>query len=117
MSLGSSSPVSRATLRVAEGPGSGIKIPLGEGSFVIGRESRAGNDAGSLGGDPLLSRQHARIFARSGALMIEDLGSSNGTFVNDRRVAAATPLHPGDTIKCGSTTLMVEARRRAGDRR
>ncbi|MGA2929872.1 MAG: FHA domain-containing protein, partial [Solirubrobacteraceae bacterium] len=77
---------------------------------MIGRE---GADEGTLGSDPMLSRMHARISVSSEQLLIEDLGSSNGTFVNDVRIQEPTELEPGDTIKLGSSTLTIE---RAADR-
>jgi uncharacterized membrane protein YdfJ with MMPL/SSD domain len=76
--------------------------------LVIGRDSDAGDMAGALGGDPELSRTHARISAHEGRVMIEDLGSSNGTFVNDRRIDAPTEIHAGDTVRVGSTTLTLQ---------
>jgi uncharacterized membrane protein YdfJ with MMPL/SSD domain/pSer/pThr/pTyr-binding forkhead associated (FHA) protein len=99
--------VSRASLRVAAGPSAGTIIPLEGESLLIGRESD-GAAAVTLGGDPELSRRHARISEVEGRLMIEDLGSGNGTFVNDRRIEGPTELKPGDTIRVGSSTLAVE---------
>jgi uncharacterized membrane protein YdfJ with MMPL/SSD domain/pSer/pThr/pTyr-binding forkhead associated (FHA) protein len=80
-------------------------IPL-DREFVIGRASQV--TEGTLGGDPELSRIHARVSEVEGQLTIEDLGSSNGTFVNDRRIDAPTRLETGDTIRLGSTTLTFE---------
>ena len=74
---------------------------------MIGRDSQGGR-AGTLGDDPELSRRHAQISLTSGQLVVEDLGSSNGTFVNDVRIEGPTGLEPGDEIRCGSTTLTVE---------
>jgi FHA domain len=55
--------------------------------------------------DTYASQQHARVFARNGAWFVEDLGSTNGTFVNEQRLAAPAQLTPGDTIRIGTTTL------------
>lgn len=55
--------------------------------------------------DTYASQQHARVFARNGAWYVEDLGSTNGTFVNEQRLAAPAQLTPGDTIRIGTTTL------------
>lgn len=52
-----------------------------------------------------ISRRHARLFTRDGIHFIEDLGSTNGTAVNDQRVDAATQLRNGDLIKCGGAVL------------
>ena len=60
--------------------------------------------------EPSLSRQHARIRPLPYAFVIEDLGSTNGTFVNGQRVTAATPLRPGDSLQLGNVvTLRVQA--------
>ncbi|MEA2480198.1 MAG: hypothetical protein QOJ07_2120, partial [Thermoleophilaceae bacterium] len=80
--------------------------------LVIGRSS-AGE--GALGGDPELSRRHARLYRdATGALVIEDLGSTNGTWVNGQRAAAAVRLAPGDTLRIGRTTFQVAAATPAG---
>ncbi|MEA2479486.1 MAG: hypothetical protein QOJ07_1408, partial [Thermoleophilaceae bacterium] len=80
--------------------------------LVIGRSS-AGE--GALGGDPELSRRHARLYRDpTGALVIEDLGSTNGTWVNGQRAAAAVRLAPGDTLRIGRTTFQVAAATPAG---
>lgn len=57
-----------------------------------------------------VSRRHARITARSGKLVIEDLSSTNGTFINDVRVRALTPLSPGDRVRLGKAPLLVYRR-------
>jgi S1-C subfamily serine protease len=91
-------------LRVLAGNASGTEITLDD-DFVIGRS--AGSD-GRLGDDPELSRSHARIARRAGdQLSIEDLDSTNGTFVNGKRITDIQRLTPGDTIKVGTTTLQV----------
>ena len=91
-------------LRVTGGKASGTEISF-EDEFLIGR---ATTGEGRLGEDPELSRNHARIARRAGdQLTIEDLGSTNGTFVNGKRITDAQPLRPGDTVKLGTTTLQV----------
>jgi pSer/pThr/pTyr-binding forkhead associated (FHA) protein len=57
--------------------------------------------------DPTVSQLHARIFRREGRLYVEDLGSSNGTFVNRKKVAAPVAIRRGDRIALGSTVLEV----------
>jgi len=68
--------------------------------FTIGR--RRGCDL--VLSDPQASRTHARISAQDGAFVLEDLGSTNGTFVNDQRVQRQV-LRPGDEIQIGQTRL------------
>ena len=57
--------------------------------------------------NPAVSGHHARVFSESGAVILEDLNSTNGTFVNGQRVSQAL-AGPGDLIKIGSTTFRVE---------
>jgi hypothetical protein len=59
--------------------------------------------------DTYASQQHARLFARNGSWFVEDLGSTNGTFVNDQKLAAPAMLQPGDRVRIGQT--VVELRR------
>src|SRR3954467_15393158 len=93
------------TLKVTAGNATGQDIPL-EQELVIGRSTPG---LGSLGGDSEISRVHARIYHDpSGQLTVEDLGSTNGTFVNDNRISTPTPLRPGDQVRVGQTTLGVE---------
>jgi len=57
--------------------------------------------------DDYASSLHARVFRRDGGLFLEDLGSTNGTFLNDRKVAGAVPMQRGDRVKIGGTVLEV----------
>ena len=57
---------------------------------------------------PLVSRLHCRLTHTSaGALQVEDLGSTNGTIVNDQVIAGATPLAQGDTLRIGRVAFAV----------
>jgi pSer/pThr/pTyr-binding forkhead associated (FHA) protein/subtilisin family serine protease len=79
----------------------GAPIHLREGRTIIGRDS----DASQIGLDsPRVSRRHARIECYNGVCSVEDLDSSNGTFVNDHPVQHAT-LHPGDRLVLGGFEL------------
>ncbi len=91
-------------LWVTDGSAKGRRLTLGD-EFVIGRTERGD---GRLGDDPELSRRHARV-ARDpdGRLAIEDLGSANGTFVNDVRVRERQALNAGDVVRVGATTLQL----------
>jgi hypothetical protein len=57
--------------------------------------------------DTYISQQHARISSRNGDWVVEDLGSTNGTYLNQRRVTAPAELSPGDRIRVGKTTIEV----------
>jgi pSer/pThr/pTyr-binding forkhead associated (FHA) protein len=59
--------------------------------------------------DTYVSQQHARIFAKDDAWYVEDLGSTNGTFVNDQRLSSPAMVQSGDRIRLGTTE--VELRR------
>jgi hypothetical protein len=94
----------RLRLRVMEGAAAGTELAV-EDELLIGRH--VGGE-GTLGADPELSRQHARIYRGPQGWLVEDKGSTNGTFVNDRRIAAPTPLRAGDRIQMGGSTLEVQ---------
>ena len=100
-------------LLVTEGMAQGRRLSLGD-ELLVGR---AMGEEGRLGDDPNLSRRHARV-ARDpdGRLTVEDLGSANGTFVNDARVSERRRLAPGDSIRVGKTTLEVVESTRAPER-
>ena len=57
--------------------------------------------------DTYASQQHAKISNRNGSWVIEDLGSTNGTYLNQRKVTVPTALAPGDSIRIGKTVLEV----------
>jgi pSer/pThr/pTyr-binding forkhead associated (FHA) protein len=91
-------------LKVLAGPALSTEIPIGN-ELVIGRSRHGG---GSLGGDPELSRLHARIKRTpEGILVLEDLGSTNGTYLNEWRVTAPQQLRIGDQIALGQTLLKL----------
>lgn len=92
-------------LKVASGNAAGTVIEV-EDELVIGRQAAG---AGSLGNDIEISRQHARIASDAeGRYQIEDLGSTNGTFVNGRAVESPVTLETGDRIEMGASALIVQ---------
>jgi len=92
-------------LRVIEGNARGERLTV-ETDLLIGRASE--DSGGRLGDDPEISRRHARASrGADGALTIEDLGSANGTFVNDERIDAPRALELGDVVRLGQTVLRV----------
>ena len=93
-----------ARFEVVAGRAIGMSILLDD-ELLIGRHA---DGAGRLADDDEISRSHARIsLDRSGFCAIEDLGSTNGTFVNGLRIAGPQTLSVGDTIELGGTTLVV----------
>jgi pSer/pThr/pTyr-binding forkhead associated (FHA) protein len=92
-------------LRVTEGKARGKRLSV-DTDLLIGR--LAPEHDGRLGDDPVISRRHARVWrGADGQLTIEDLGSANGTFVNDERLGARRTLDLGDVIRVGKTVLQV----------
>lgn len=95
---------------------SGRRLRLEDGKdLLIGRATRDGEypdiDLGRDGGyDAGVSRRHAMISIRDGVCMLTDLSSSNGTFVNGRRLSPHQPvaLRNGDELKFGTLLLRVE---------
>ena len=89
-------------LNVTSGDAVGTSIAL-DGELVIGRSSA---ELPGLRTDTEISRVHARIWrAGEGELMIEDLGSRNGTFLNGSRIHGPRLLHAGDWLRTGRTTM------------
>jgi hypothetical protein len=58
--------------------------------------------------DTYVSQFHARIFSRDRSWCVEDLGSTNGTYVNQRRITAPAELRAGDRVRVGKTTLELK---------
>lgn len=81
----------------------GQDFDLGD-ELTVGRAPSCGV---SLPDDTFVSQIHARLFRRDQDLWIEDLGSTNGTFLNDRKVSAPSVMHQGDVLKVGKTILEV----------
>ena len=78
------------------------------GSVHAGRRGRGGRAGGcqvAIPEDTFASQIHARLFHRDGQTWVEDLGSTNGTFVNRSRVTAAVAVQRGDQVQIGNTVL------------
>lgn len=75
--------------------------------FTLGDEVTIGRAAGCQVtlDDTYVSQLHARIFVRDGRYLIEDLGSTNGTYVNREKVSAPAPLDPGDRLQVGNVVM------------
>ena len=91
-------------LKVAEPPAQrGTRYPVAD-EMTIGR----GNGCAVHVDDTFASQLHARVFRRDGTVFVEDLGSTNGTFLNRKKVHGPVPMHPGDRLQVGHTVLEVE---------
>lgn len=85
------------------GPTPGVTFPLEGEQLTIGRDSTNGvaiNDAE-------ISRKHARLMFQGGKYVLEDLGSTNGTFVNGQRLAGPIVLKTGDVVSLGEQIVLM----------
>lgn len=90
---------------IRSGPTAGKAYPLVKNEIFIGRD--LSNDI--VINDPEVSRRHARLFVQSGNVLIEDLGSTNGSSVNGQRLVSPYALRPGEVITLGERiTLLFE---------
>jgi hypothetical protein len=95
-----------ARLIVRSGPNPGTVFDLTKEVTMLGRDVT--NDIPL--GDAEISRQHARLTRTPGGMVLEDLGSTNGTFVNGERLTSPRLLQPGDTLGFGeNVTLTFES--------
>jgi pSer/pThr/pTyr-binding forkhead associated (FHA) protein len=85
------------------GPTPGKAFPVSGDSFTIGREP--GN--GIVINDPEISRKHSRMWLQGNTYSIEDLGSTNGTFVNGIRLTAPHSLRAGEVVALGEQISLV----------
>ena len=97
--------MSSFVLEIVEGPGAGRQMAL-DGTVEIGRDP-----ACTLAlDDDLVSRHHARLTARNGAVVAEDLDSTNGTFLNGMTLTGPVTVNPGDHLVIGVTVLELRTR-------
>jgi hypothetical protein len=78
--------------------------------FPLGEEVTIGRAPGCsvpLADDTYVSQLHARIYVRDGKPFVEDLGSTNGTFLNRDRLSTTMPLRRGDKLQIGRTVLEI----------
>ncbi|MGH3499090.1 MAG: FHA domain-containing protein FhaB/FipA [Nocardioidaceae bacterium] len=92
-------------LVVVDGPNSGMEVPLTDGPLLIGR----GSDAALRLDDDYVSTRHARIASNGEQWFVEDLGSTNGTYLGSQRVSTPTPIALGTPVRLGKT--IVELRK------
>jgi hypothetical protein len=91
---------SEARLIVERAPGHtpGMEYDVGDGA-VLGR----GDQAEIRLEDPFASSRHARLVRQGGIVVIEDLGSTNGTYLNEELLSGPQPLHQGDRVRIGDS--------------
>jgi pSer/pThr/pTyr-binding forkhead associated (FHA) protein len=97
--------VADSSLVIHEGAGAGSEHPV-DGELILGRE-RATADL--VIDDPGVSRRHARVLEDRGDVIVEDLGSSNGTYVNGERISGPVELGAGDEVQVGATVVGLRA--------
>jgi pSer/pThr/pTyr-binding forkhead associated (FHA) protein len=96
------------TLADAEpAPVRSLLVQAGEERFTFTKEFVAGRRGTLAAGDEYASNQHARFQIAHGLWYVKDLGSTNGTWLNGRRIHAAQALKKGDKIKIGHTLVII----------
>jgi hypothetical protein len=91
-------------LVVVAGPLQGTSLPLTGSSILIGRSP----GSTLVLDDDYSSSRHARIFPQGGQWYLEDLGSTNGTFVGDQQVTGVVPLAPGVGVQIGRSVVELQ---------
>jgi len=102
-----SSKVKGTKLVVVEGPLAGTVIPLDDTNapqITIGRAP----DSTIVVDDDYASSRHARVYSSEGKWVVEDLGSTNGTWIERTRITSATALPIGAPLRIGRTTLQLQ---------
>ncbi len=92
-------------LVVTQGPLTGTTLPLRESGTIIGRNP----ECALVLDDDFASGRHARIYQQDGAWFVEDVGSTNGTFLGSERLTTPTRVEAGSSLRIGKT--VIELRR------
>jgi hypothetical protein len=93
----------RLVVERAPGHTPGMEYDVGPGA-LIGR----GDQAEIRLDDPHCSSQHARLVREGGVVVLEDLGSTNGTYLNEELLGGPTPLHEGDRVRIGDSEFTFQ---------
>ena len=91
-------------LSVVEGELAGTVVPLGSSPITVGRAA----DSTLVLQDDYASSRHARFFPSDGQWIVEDLGSTNGTWIDRTRITGPTVLRVGAKVRVGRTTLQLQ---------
>jgi len=100
--------VAGLVLEIVEGPSAGTRFAL-DSALEVGRDQTVG----IVLEDIEVSRRHARITPSNGTVVVEDLGSRNGSFVNDQPIDGPREIRPGDRLRCGLTVLELRSAQQA----
>jgi predicted component of type VI protein secretion system len=90
-------------LVVRSGPNAGKTYPLEADEIIVGRDA---SNTISIN-DSEISRKHAKLNLHGAAYVIQDLGSTNGTFINGQRVTGTQVLNPGDSVSFGENIILL----------
>lgn len=90
-----------SSLTVTEGPLAGTSLRLREAGTLIGRNP----ECALVLDDDFASGRHARIYEREGQWFVEDLGSTNGTFLGSQRLSTPVPVEVGSVLRVGKTVV------------
>jgi len=93
------------TLQIIDGPNAGQSVPLGTEPILLGR----GTDAAIRLDDDYVSTRHARFATNGEQWFVEDLGSTNGTYIGSQRITSPVPVSIGTSVRLGKT--IVELRK------
>lgn len=91
-------------ITISQGSQEGMSAELTGGMILIGR----GADCQLILDDDYVSTRHARVVSVENGFYVEDLGSTNGTYVNGQRITAPTTISLADTIRIGKTIMKLE---------
>lgn len=91
-------------LQVVSGPNSGQSVPLGDAPILLGR----GTDAAIRLDDDYVSTRHARFATNGEQWFVEDLGSTNGTYLGSQRITAPVPIGIGIQVRLGKTIVELQ---------
>jgi pSer/pThr/pTyr-binding forkhead associated (FHA) protein len=92
-------------LVIVEGALTGTAVPLGSSPIIIGRAP----DATIVLDDDFVSTHHARLTPNGNHWMVEDLGSTNGTWIDRTRVTTPTVFRPGTQLRIGRTSMELSS--------
>ncbi len=92
-------------LEIVEGAEAGKQLPV-SGPIDVGRDPSLALQLD----DTQVSRRHARFSIQHNAVVVEDLGSTNGTYVNDQPIQAPRVVQPGDCVRIGLTVIQLRSR-------